>query len=367
LLYCENELDLSAVDEVNLLDIDPLPSDRMIPELPERELCHLLGSSIHRVSASGISLRASVRFSFKFSNASIPTYRIPAAASLEVSFEPIETIEVHSQSFSMTDFESSSVAADQRLTGPANFGRWVRDFRAVAVEKEFWDLYTGEEKVLVKPDVEAFLKGSPYDLHIRVIDFEFALEEYKDNKTRVSGARALLARWVDPPISYEVLEKKTPKDAYDHILTTYKLSDERSLEIAEKRVIDLSFDTTAGLTVFLNELKLLQDDIKDAGGIFTDKQFIDKVIRSLPAGRYGGFLQAIFQDTKGFEPPTRGDLIHKLMRFEVGLPLMGLGDANNTANKKQSGKGKFRNKCTDCGKWGHVSDKCWITHPEMRP
>lgn len=54
----------------------------------------------------------------------------------------------------MTDLSINDTGLDlQGLQRQDNYGRWARDFKMIAAElKGVWELYTGEEILLTKPD-----------------------------------------------------------------------------------------------------------------------------------------------------------------------------------------------------------------------
>ena len=227
----------------------------------------------------------------------------------------------------MADFKSRGFAPYQILEGPGNFQWWRQVFRVLAKEEGFWDLYTGVEALLDEPDAEAILYSSrdarvadePVDdIAAKIVILGKMKDEYRGNATRVAGARGLPARSVHPYLQDEILKFRTPKEIVDHLVATNKLSDYNILDTAEAKIEALSVGNKAILP-FINELRLLQQDIQEANGFFIDQQLINKVLRCLPANRFAVFISRMRMDreSEDFTPPTLSQFVHRLLRFEA--------------------------------------------------
>jgi hypothetical protein len=134
------------------------------------------------------------------------------------------------------------------LTGQQNYTRWRRDFRVVAESKGVWNIITGKEKILPKPEREIYLpnKSKTYNTRAsssktatgeeptvdqtdqimyttRMTEYKFALKEYDRNEAKVRLASSLIAYWIDQSIRGKVQSFNDLQESWNWIEQQYKM------------------------------------------------------------------------------------------------------------------------------------------------
>jgi hypothetical protein len=79
-----------------------------------------------------------------------------------------------------------------RLTVQTKFIRWQRDFRIIACSKDYWNLYTGQERFLTKPD------RHPHTISTCIEEFPLDMDMYDKQAKRAREATLFLYKFLDP-------------------------------------------------------------------------------------------------------------------------------------------------------------------------
>lgn len=245
------------------------------------------------------------------------------------------------------------------LTGPANFRQWIRRFELAAEVEQVWTLYSGKEAVPEKPKVDTTFGGSDkiedkMGVEMREAKYRIAVEEWLEYKHRVNIAKLLLAKWLHPLI-WEEIHALEPKEAFQYLVSTYKLNDLRAMTLGWAKFDQLDFDASQSGVNFFLKARALQRDINEAQGECTDTMVVEKVTKCLPKIRFSAFLTGI-KITHDLKTITISEYLQSLAWHEAMCGNLSAVEKN----KKKSGK------CSGCGKWGHTVEECWTVHPELR-
>jgi hypothetical protein len=305
-----------------------------------------------------------------------------------------------------------------RLTGQNNFSRWIVDFQMVAESKNLWKVFDGTEEVLKPPYRDAYLKPTaevtvPHtdsrgkatrskvtatvaaellgqtgpsdpsdDLQVRIHEYKFDLDAFQANDKLVREAKTFIAYWVDDAIRGTVQSFKNPKDAFDYLVSQYKMNDARALHLALGSIEQLKLADFDSISAYLNEHQKYQRDIINVGGTYSEDQMTAKIIRNL-GPKYDTFLNLLFlQDDSSIDLKT---LTTQLLTYESKLQERavqhkqsdhkqakdGRKDEGQNIKKEKGdnrgdGRGDSRDKCTVCGKWRHTEATCWEKHPHLK-
>ncbi len=275
------------------------------------------------------------------------------------------------------------------LKGQANYGRWFRDFKAVATVKGVWELFEGTRDVLaeptrpVKPDMRrtrstredsaaAFqrdeFKEALEDYSLNIQEYKLELADYESNAKQVRTARALLAATVEPSIRSATQSKDTPKGALDEIIDLCKMQDSRALDLAIIGLENLSLFKCTSMTDYFNRAQTFRQDIIDLGSPYTENQLKSKILRGLTT-QYDNFVDHfhLVQDDPTVASASLKTTLSMLLAHESKLkernskPSSGEKRSSNRNNDKDGDKTKKpRPKCTyePCKKWGHDEKDC---------
>ncbi|EXJ62235.1 hypothetical protein A1O7_02668 [Cladophialophora yegresii CBS 114405] len=201
---------------------------------------------------------------------------------------------------------SSLSDSDVTVLTANNYVPWARNFRAVAQEKDVWMLFTGDEPILPKPDFEAMLEeATDKDGHAGILFLQIT---YKMNS-------------VDPVIRYEITGM-TPNQAYVYLQETYKFDNVRARKIAEENLANLTFSPSEPAMTFVNKVRILQRDIRDAEGNCTNAMVMYTITRSLPKDRFADFLTSIniIKDMPKAKEVTMSEFMGRLVFAEAVPP-----------------------------------------------
>jgi hypothetical protein len=80
----------------------------------------------------------------------------------------------------------------EKLAVQTNFIRWQRDFRIIACSKDYWNLYTGQERLLTKPD------RHPHTTSTCIEEFRLDMDMYDKQAKRAREATLFLYKFLDP-------------------------------------------------------------------------------------------------------------------------------------------------------------------------
>ena len=304
----------------------------------------------------------------------------------------------------------------QRLKGQDNYVRWSRDFKVIAEVKGVWKVVTEEEPILTKPLREDYFQSfkaekktvtektasrkstrlmdktedgntteaeetknfTSADFSARISEYKLDLEEYEKNNKRVRIANALIAYWIDPAIRGKVQSLEDPKQAWDWIVSQYKMQDAWALDIALAWMEKLKLTACSSVQDFLNQHEMCKLNIEDVKGEYSNAQMVSKIIWGL-SPQYNPFMDQyhFLQDTAGLTNPDLKALTSQLLTFESKLHERLSNKTVNALSKKDDSfikkdddhsERKKWDKCMTpgCGKWGHSSENCWIAHPEKK-
>ena len=282
----------------------------------------------------------------------------------------------------------------QVLKGQKNYVRWSRDFKLIAQLKGVWNIISGEEPILLRPQkqdyfnamkptkkrgtddtimsdgIKSTISNEVTDNSSRIAEYKIDLEEYERNNKRVRTAAALLQYWVDSAVRETIQAYLDPKDAWKYIQSQYKMQDARSLDIALTSMEKITLENCASVQEYLNQHEMCRLDIKDVGGEYTDAQLMSKLIRGL-THNYNAFVDQyhLLHDVDGLRPPNLKGLASRLLTFESKLRERNVGKPNIVNHVQGDSRDRRnRDKCTveGCGKWGHKPEKCWVLHPELK-
>ena len=272
----------------------------------------------------------------------------------------------------------------QRLFGQSNYNIWAREFKVDARLRGVWKLFTGEENVLPKPNRRLYMPSSvttpgastrsstdkevaaqsdgDRETRARLQEYQFDLEDWRDNEKRVRLALALLSVSVHPTILNSLQEYDSPKEAWDWLKAQYKMSDKRALKITLAKIESLKLQFYNGIQAYINQHLLIQQEISDAGGTYNDNQLRAKLVRGLTP-RYNTFVDMldINEDDKNI---SIRELTGRLLTFESKIRARDQSKqgkpATNSNDDKLKDDKKQRSKCSyqPCGKWGHTEDVC---------
>ncbi|KAG9512183.1 hypothetical protein KCU93_g10402, partial [Aureobasidium melanogenum] len=299
----------------------------------------------------------------------------------------------------------------ETLTGQTNFVRWHRDLKAVANTKNLWNLISGAEEVLQRPTrpvkpvpatiplgpttrsksakaatasgtdtpddskegvTLATLSSEAYkeaveDYKISISEYRLDLEQFEKQDARLRLAKGLLSMSVDPAIRTQISEIDDPSEAFEEIKSVCQMTDARALGIALSKMEELRFTKNDTVSSFLNNVILLQSDINELQGSYSDVQVIAKVVRSLPQS-YSGFVNHwhMLAGT-GALPNTIKELHSQLLSAEANQPNQ-LNKPKNRDKNNRNGADKPGNRLLSCcNKYGtHKEEECWTLHPELR-
>lgn len=342
----------------------------------------------------------------------------------------------------------------EQLQGKRNARTWKRQFKVAALGKGVWDVFTGVFFAAECPDPEDYgLHGSgpnvstddsdhdkaemtqarkpkrtratlgPEDVlniietattqQARGVDFsgrmtlyKFNLDEYDKSRRVMASALALLMTWVHPSLRSQLESFTDPKQAYDHLVARYSVTDARAREMAEDKFNSFVINHFGSAQDYVNAVENAAADIMEAGGHCDDAMIISKVLRGLsnhPIYRDFATQYHLLRDIDArFE--EKDHVITQLLTFESSRAgdsgLRRNGSPYGRAHRNGRGNGysdrngytdrgnyldrngysernryydrphspqKLRDKCTACGVWGHTEQNCWKAHPEQRP
>ncbi|KAK5241549.1 hypothetical protein LTS13_005121 [Exophiala xenobiotica] len=180
------------------------------------------------------------------------------------------------------------------LTGQANYSKWARGFRIVALSKGLWRVFdsTNQEEHYT----------------IRSTHLE----------TRLAAERglALLLLWIDPALRPEV-ENVSPLKAWNYLEKEYKMDYKLAVRLAHLKACSLRLQDCENMTDYLNQHKLLYHDFTAAGDTEDLESFLYGIVIGLGV-KYTQFLQR--DDIEVLI--KMGDVVTltgKLLRFETEL------------------------------------------------
>jgi hypothetical protein len=204
------------------------------------------------------------------------------------------------------------------------------------------------------------------DFKFAIVDYRLDLDEHEKQDARIRQAKGLLAMSVEPAIRSIIADIADPHEAFLEIKSICQMTITLALGIALAKIEEIKFTKKDTATSFLNNILLLQSDINDLSGSYSDDQVIAKVLRSLPSTFLPFIIRWNMLAGTPCLPNTVKELYSQLIGAEIWLPQM----TTHLRNKhRQSGRhDKPANRLLPCcNKMGtHAEDECWTKHPELR-
>jgi hypothetical protein len=182
-----------------------------------------------------------------------------------------------------------------KLAVKTNFNRWQRDFRVVACSKDYWNLYTGREQLLTKPDRHLYMMSKrtqdldkaikhTYTASTLIEEFRLDLDLYNEQAKRAREATLFLYKFLDP-VRRSTLGRSffgDPKTAFDAVAAQFEVSDIKSaLGYAYGRIARVRLSDLGTMSKYCGELLLSSQDIKDLGGEYSDEQLKEQIVTGL--------------------------------------------------------------------------------------
>lgn len=299
---------------------------------------------------------------------------------------------------------NSTVKESKKLQGKSNIVEWTREFEQEAKKKDVLELIRGKEAILAKPQMIDFVtakvgeltkvnkvksdlktgdaKYQPENLDAALVQLLFseANMNWKENKEKIQTATELLYDWISEGVKIQISECENIVEAYKHIHKTYELSDERKVERLQEKVSELTLKDCDGMQDYVNTHRKLRSDLKKAGQTYTDKQMVSNLFFGLPH-TYDTFKKAYRFTHKKDDKPDVEDLVEALLeeeddgkkqkKFNSSKRSTGIvnNNSNNGGGNKPFNPDRPPVKCTfsDCGRWGHTEDRCWVKDPSLKP
>jgi hypothetical protein len=308
----------------------------------------------------------------------------------------------------MADAKIPDISPDRRLRGKVNYVTWKREFDREAKAYDVLDLFTGDEEILVKPKKEDYIDDDADDekdpntiaatqktlkgFHATTLRYTIDYNNWKSNKESLRTANKLLNAWVSDSIRIEIEVADNAKEAYDLIITRYKISDERARDDLLTQMKQLEIDDCDDVTDYLNKLRRYKSDLAGVGYKMTDSMYATALLDGLDSKKWAGFkekwdtIRAMQLDTNPKAGPSI-DLLEDRLHHEA------LNKQRREEEKKKQNKDKDKAKaqsntdgarahdsssaskntdksqlkCGGCGKPGHTEESCWKLHPEKMP
>ncbi|KAJ8114000.1 hypothetical protein OPT61_g4023 [Boeremia exigua] len=227
-----------------------------------------------------------------------------------------------------TDVHTILGKAFEKLSGPENYCSWMKAFQEVARVTGILALYLDHSTVIQEPELPEFVArvlgfnesknyfplsdskeinqftNKPDDSIIakasqtqadhsaELAYYANLLQTWQVNEERVFLARALLnaavETWVWKELSVD--EQGHPTKAMDAIMKRNKAPDTMLIDQAIRKFDSLKLGDPSGVRKLIFEFEQLYNDIKDAKGLFTRTQLIQKINNELPH-HYDTFVQ----------------------------------------------------------------------------
>ena len=202
------------------------------------------------------------------------------------------------------------------------------------------------------------------DFQSKLALYKFNLDAFEKNQKKLNQAMALIVCWVDPTIRGRLQQYYMPHNAWLYLISQYKMSDVRALELALDRFEQITISKCKNAQDYLNELESSQQDILDAGGDCSDQAIISKMVQGL-SNQYSRFVDNyhFFRDND-MAATDLNQMTSRLLTFESDLQQH--GNLRSVLQVQQQFQDRKTMKCTTCNKSGHTSNRCWTTHPELK-
>ena len=330
------------------------------------------------------------------------------------------------------------ISSDQ-LQGKRNARSWKRQFKVAALGKGVWDVFNGIYSAVACPDpkdyglqnaqqdatevssshtddekskiedgkgkrkaratlgpdeIQDFIRKSAetaveqkrgLDFKSRMTLYKFTLEEYDKGRKTIATAMALLIVWVHPSLRGQLETFTDPKEAFDHLLSRYSVTDARAREMAENLFNGIYVTRFISAQNYINAIENAQQDILEAGGYCDSTMMISKIIRGLRGHPMYKDFATQYHLLRDIDDKFN-DLDHvitQLLTFESSnLPEPDFRSYGASQDFRSYGSNQYetrrvfgprnakqqpRTKCSGCNIWGHNETECMKTHPELRP
>lgn len=154
-----------------------------------------------------------------------------------------------------------------KLIGPANYNRWARDFRLLAESLSLWSFFT--------------MSYASHNITITRLDMN-GRSHTVSRADSVTQAVQLLKTSVDSAFRAELEQfDEDPKAAWEFLRGKYRMADSFARGVAARKMEGLYLPDFKSMAHYLNEFKLLQQDIIDAGGHVEEFELVEVIIEGL--------------------------------------------------------------------------------------
>jgi hypothetical protein len=296
------------------------------------------------------------------------------------------------------------VSPERRLRGKVNFTTWKSEFEREAKAHDVLDLFTGDEEILEKPKKEDYIdyddekdsntiastQKSLKNFHANTLRYTIDYNNWRTNKDSLRTANKLLNAWVSDSIRIEIELAKNAKEAYDLIVTRYRVSTERARDDLLSNLRKLTIDDCDDVTDYLNKLRRFKSDLAGVDFELTDGLYVTALLDGLDNKKWISFkekwhtIRVIQLDANPDAPPSI-NLLEDQLHHEA-LAKQRREEERKQSQTKEKTKTKYDNsthvhhfsnnnksedkahlKCEVCGKMGHTEENCWKVHPEKIP
>jgi hypothetical protein len=202
------------------------------------------------------------------------------------------------------------VSPDRRLRGKVNFITWKRDFEREAKAYDVLDLFTGNEKILEKPRTEYYIDNDDEkdingahtiastqktlkSFQANTLRYTIDYNNWKSNRDSLRTANKLLNAWVSDSIRIEVETAHNAKEAYDLIVSRYRVSEERARDDLLSEMRKLTIDDCDNETDYLNRLRRFKSDLAGVDYKLTDGLYVTALLGGLGWQKVGLFQREV--------------------------------------------------------------------------
>jgi hypothetical protein len=297
------------------------------------------------------------------------------------------------------------VSPERRLRGKINFIAWRHDFQRAAKAHGVSDIFNGRDDMLSRPKTEDYIdtddekdlntiaatQKSLKGFHASTLRYNIEYNNWRSHKEDLRVANKLLYSWVSESIKIEIETANNPKDAYDLIVSRYKVSDERARDELLSEMRHLTIDDCKDITDYLNKLRRIKSDLKSVGYTLTDGLYVTAVLDGLDNKKWALFkkewhtiraiqLEANPDSTPSidlFEDRLHTEVLFKQQREEdrkkqnsnkdKTRPRTVTGNTTQISSRSAKTEDKTHPPCSACGDSRHTEMKCWKLHPEQIP
>lgn len=214
-----------------------------------------------------------------------------------------------------------------------DYTRWLREFKILAVAKNFHRLYTGDEALIPappEPDFGADASSATHSqtdtaaLQLAIARYTHLEKKCSKQQTRACDSVLFLYAALAPALRGSMPVATTPKGLMDAVMQRCKMTG-----TATRYALDATYDAIHALTLrdcsnvsdYHNQLTQLVADVKAYGGTYDEKQLKGKIIDGLSRD-FTPFVDRYHLERENPSTPATliSDLVVRLSLFEARLP-----------------------------------------------